>query len=102
MPATALGVDAGGERAKSGAGGVDEHVGRLLGESRRRMLEGHRHALLGEQAPVRCPKAHDRCVEEPPLIATDRLHAARCWLVDRSGAMPAHEPETTAGKEHHG
>ena len=53
-------VDAGGERAKGGAGGVDEHLGGLLGESRRRMLEGHGHALLGEQPPVRRERARLR------------------------------------------
>jgi peptide/nickel transport system ATP-binding protein len=31
----------------------------------------------------RCPHAHDRCVEEPPLIPVQRSHAARCWLVHR-------------------
>ena len=51
---------------------------------------------------ARCPLAHDRCVDEPPLIAVDRVHSARCWLVDRSGSEPADPSETTAGKERYG
>jgi oligopeptide/dipeptide ABC transporter ATP-binding protein len=42
----------------------------------------------------RCPHAFERCVEEPELIAVERAHAARCWLVDRGSAAPAAEVET--------
>jgi peptide/nickel transport system ATP-binding protein len=50
---------------------------------------------------LRCPHAHDRCAEEPPLIEVARLHTARCWLVDRAGHEAA-APTTTTGKERHG
>jgi oligopeptide/dipeptide ABC transporter ATP-binding protein len=30
----------------------------------------------------RCPFRFDRCAEEPPLLAVDTEHAARCWLVE--------------------
>jgi oligopeptide/dipeptide ABC transporter ATP-binding protein len=33
----------------------------------------------------RCPFRFDRCVEEPPLLAVDAEHAARCWLVETDG-----------------
>jgi peptide/nickel transport system ATP-binding protein len=49
---------------------------------------------------LRCPHAHDRCSDEPPLIEVDRLHAARCWLVDRAVSEPT-TATTTAGKERH-
>jgi oligopeptide/dipeptide ABC transporter ATP-binding protein len=49
----------------------------------------------------RCPHAHERCAEEPALIDVGRLHAARCWLVDRTGTVPA-ASSTTTGKERHG
>jgi peptide/nickel transport system ATP-binding protein len=50
---------------------------------------------------LRCPHAHDRCAEEPSLIGVGHLHAARCWLVDRTGSEPA-ASTTTTGKERHG
>ena len=30
----------------------------------------------------RCPSRFDRCAEEPPLLAVEPEHAARCWLVE--------------------
>jgi peptide/nickel transport system ATP-binding protein len=49
---------------------------------------------------VRCPRAHERCGDEPPLIEVGRLHAARCWLVDRAGSEPATTSAT--GRERDG
>ena len=34
----------------------------------------------------RCPHAFDRCADEPELVAVERGHASRCWLVDRGSA----------------
>jgi oligopeptide/dipeptide ABC transporter ATP-binding protein len=31
----------------------------------------------------RCPRRFERCAEEPPLLAVEAAHSARCWLVDR-------------------
>jgi peptide/nickel transport system ATP-binding protein len=43
----------------------------------------------------RCPEAFDRCSAEPDLIAVERTHAARCWLVDRGSVAPAAAGTTT-------
>ena len=37
---------------------------------------------------LRCPKAFDRCVEDPPLQAAGDGHPARCWLVGTGGGRP--------------
>ncbi len=34
----------------------------------------------------RCPHRFARCAEEPPLLAMEADHAARCWLVEGGGA----------------
>jgi oligopeptide/dipeptide ABC transporter ATP-binding protein len=34
----------------------------------------------------RCAKAHERCVEDPPLELVGGGHLARCWLISAGGA----------------
>ena len=46
----------------------------------------------------RCPYAFDRCVVEPDLIHVERVHAARCWLVDRGAGAAVSVPEVEAHK----
>jgi len=45
---------------------------------------------------ARCPDAFDACSAEPPELAVDGAHTARCWLYDRT-AQPAAPSAPGAG-----
>jgi peptide/nickel transport system ATP-binding protein len=45
---------------------------------------------------ARCPDAFDACSAEPPELAVDGVHTARCWLYDRT-AQPAAPSAPGAG-----